>query len=369
MSDPKSTYGEPVEEPRPADDDVVGRAHDSLADAEAAKRDAAAAGDGETAASDSSAEPRQPAEVAVEPAAVNAPEPAHDSAVTDASASTPVDTDWFDRADAAERARIDAEDAARQGAAHAASADDPTPADPTPADPSRADPTPADVAAETAVVREPVAVTPSEPVPPVATTPAAAGAAPAAAQPIFVQAPEPPRPRGNRGAAGAIGLLAAVAFGVLYLAAWVALGFLGGTITASNIAQQVLGALTTAALWVPIVVFYIGFWLLGAVINRGRWGSWVIFGLFVGLVAYLGHILGQLFQAPFWTLTASEGSDLVRGQLLAPLAIAAFVIGRELTIWFGSWVAARGRRVTELNDEAQREYERTLEAGPQLSRV
>ena len=54
--------------------------------------------------------------------------------------------------------------------------------------------------------------------------------------------------------------------------------------------------------------------------------------------------------------------------MLAPLAIAAFIIGRELTIWFGAWAAARGERVTELNIEAQREYERTLEAGPQLVR-
>src|SRR5690606_41795509 len=95
-------------------------------------------------------------------------------------------------------------------------------------------------------------------------------------------------------------------------------------------------------------------------------GYWVIFGLIVGFIAYAGHLLGQLFQAPFWTLTASQGADLVAEQAFAPLAIAAFIIGRELTIWFGAWVAARGRRVTELNYEAQREYERTLEAGPQL---
>ena len=67
-------------------------------------------------------------------------------------------------------------------------------------------------------------------------------------------------------------------------------------------------------------------------------------------------------------LTASEGAQLIEDQLYAPLAIAAFVIGRELTIWFGAWAAARGKRVTELNVEAQREYERTLEAGPQLVR-
>src|SRR4051794_2665408 len=40
MSDPKSSYGEPVEEPTTVDDDVVVRAEEGLADAEAAKRDA-----------------------------------------------------------------------------------------------------------------------------------------------------------------------------------------------------------------------------------------------------------------------------------------------------------------------------------------
>ncbi|MDF2554827.1 MAG: hypothetical protein K0R60_722, partial [Microbacterium sp.] len=61
--------------------------------------------------------------------------------------------------------------------------------------------------------------------------------------------------------------------------------------------------------------------------------------------------------------------ELIEGQLFSPFAILAFVLGRELTIWFGAWVAKRGKRVTELNNEAQREYERTLEAGPQLVRA
>ncbi len=94
----------------------------------------------------------------------------------------------------------------------------------------------------------------------------------------------------------------------------------------------------------------------------------MVLGILVGLIAYAGHILGQLFEAPFWTLTAAQGSELVGEQLLAPLAIAAFVFARELTIWFGAWVARSGARKTELNAEAQREYERTLEAGPTLSR-
>ncbi|WP_309128415.1 ABC transporter [Microbacterium sp.] len=185
-----------------------------------------------------------------------------------------------------------------------------------------------------------------------------------APQPIFVQAPEPPRELGNRGAAGAIGLIAAIAFGILYLAAILGFGALSGDVTAENLGESALAPLTTWSFWVPVVVFFLAFWLLGAFINRGRWGKWVIFGLFVGAAAYGGHLLGQLFQEPFWRVTASESAELVNEQLLAPLAIAAFIFGRELTIWFGAWVARSGARKKALNAEAQAEYERTLEAGP-----
>ncbi len=309
MSDDKPTPGEPVEEPvgepvaeEPPVDDVVGSARESLADAEAA-------GSPETPASDQepAAEP-----VVVEPVVVESAPSVDEPAVVETVAAEPV-------------------------VVESAAAETAVPTE----------------AYEAAVVA--TAVTASEP-----------GVGAYGAQPIFVQAPEAPRPRGNRAAAGAIGLLAALSFGVLYLAVWVGLGLVDGSVTVSSIGTALLAALATWSLWVPVVVFFIAFWLLGAIINRGRWAAWVIFGLLVGAAAYGGHLLGQLFQAPFWTLTAQEGADLVEGQLLAPLAIAAFIIGRELTIWFGSWVAARGKRMTELNVEARREYERTLEAGPQL---
>jgi hypothetical protein len=193
-------------------------------------------------------------------------------------------------------------------------------------------------------------------------------AAAAQPQPIFVQAPEPPRDRGNRGTAGAIGLLATLVFAVLYLGTALGLRAIAGDVTGENIGEAAIAPLATWGYWTPVVVFFLGFWLLGAIINRGRWGLWVVFGIIVGLIAYAGHILGQLFEAPFWKLTASQGLDLVGEQLLAPLAIAAFVFARELTIWFGAWVARSGARKTELNAEAQREYERTLEAGPTLAR-
>lgn len=181
MSDPRT--GEPAEQPTPADeathvDDVVGRANEGLAEAEAASRDAVAPEELAAAHHDLSyIEAAGP-----EPEPVTEPEPA------------PVAT--------------------------AASAD------------------------ETASDRTAV-ITPSEPiVAPAAETAVAAPVEPAP-QPIFVQAPEAPRPRGNRGAAGAIGLLAALVFALLYLAASLGLGAAAGDVTTGTLVERLTDAVTS----------------------------------------------------------------------------------------------------------------------------
>ena len=322
MSDSKSSYGEPVEEPKPVDDVVV-RADESLAEAEAASRDAVA-----------------------EPAPAD--EPVHEAPAPVAEASAPEQTDE-EITDAA--AYMAAYRAASEEVKHAPESAVAAKAYETPA----ADP----YASEAYSVSPSEPVTASEPVAPTQSV---------APQPIFVQAPEAPRARGNRAAAGAIGLLAAISFAVLYLGAWLGVRLLTGDIEVDGIVDEITAAVTSWVFWVPTVFFFIGFWLLGAIINRGRWGHWVIFGLFVGVLSWFGFIVGLMFQEPFWMLTPTEGVELIRDNMFHPLAVVAFIIGRELTIWYGAWAAARGKRVTELNTEAMREYERTLEAGPQLYR-
>jgi hypothetical protein len=369
MSDPKSPVGEPVDEPtRP--DDVVGGVDDSLAAADAAGRDAVSSpSDAEPVdAEPMSAEPEpmsaepepEPMSAAPEPVGAEPeaepmgaePEPRHDDKAAQADEWNSA---WTDAGGEAPPAAASPQPVAER--VPDAVADEP----PVAVDESSDAATRAyDASDETPGPY----VAPSEPV----VAGSAVAATTVAPQPIFVQAPEAPTPKGNRAAAGAIGLLAALAFAVLYLATWLMVGAFEGDVTVANVASAALAALATWSFWVPVVVFFVGFWVLGAIINRGRWGAWVVFGLLVGFVAWGGHILGQLFQAPFWMITASEGAELVAEQTFAPLAIAAFIFGRELTIWFGAWVASRGARVTELNLEAQREYERTIEAGPQLVR-
>jgi len=369
MSDPEVPQPE-----KPTDvNDVVDSAKAGLEEAAAAGADVPAATNESTDSADSepAAETGEPdaAAPAVDPdlAAFEEMEQAHPGTFTSLPEGTPTAPDGI------------------------AGGETPTVATPTPADDNDAnandnDLKAAEIAAAAAagaainersniVAEEPTSVTsvydeprdaethvlPSEPV-------VAAAAAPAALQPIFVQAPEPPRDRGNRGTAGLIGLLATLVFAVLYLGVVLAVGAINGDVIAEEIGDAALAPLTTWGFWTPVVIFFISFWLLGAIINRGRWGLWVIFGLLVGVATYFGFILGQLFEAPFWMITAAQGAELVNEQLFSPLAIAAFVLGRELTIWFGAWVARSGARKSELNAEAQREYERTLEAGPTLPR-
>lgn len=200
---------------------------------------------------------------------------------------------------------------------------------------------------------EPPAVTASEPVAP----------APAP-QPVFVEAPEPPSKRGNRGAAGLIGLLAAIVFALLTFAVRIGFDALAGEVSFENLADASLAIVTSLTFWIPVIAFFLGFWVIGALINNGRWVAWVLLGFVVGLIAYAGHVLAPVIAGPFWWLTQSEGLALIEENLLTPFSIAAFIIGREVTVWFGGWAAKRGARMTTLNEEAQAEYERTLEAGP-----
>ncbi|MCR2793981.1 ABC transporter [Microbacterium sp. zg.Y625] len=362
MTDPK--YGEPVEEPTSVDD-VVGRAHEGLAEAEAAGRDATAEG-----------YPTDPASAPSASSAASVAEPTEAPTTRDPLSPDyePSDDDYaaagYDPAEPVVPVRdmTDAQPASSSGYAAATSpVYDVSEGASTERVATYDAPAATSGSAATDAYEPPAAVPYDSPVL-TRSEPTGGSAAPSAPQPIFVQAPEAPRLRGNRGAAGAIGLVAAVAFAVLYLAAWLGFGAIEGEVTSENLVDVTLATLATWAFWVPVVVFFLAFWLLGAVINRGRWGHWVIFGLLVGVASYGGHLLGQLFQAPFWLLSPSQAGQLVDEQLLVPLAATAFILGRELTIWFGAWVAARGRRVTELNAEAQREYERTLEAGPQLYR-
>ena len=295
----------------------------------------------------------------VEPAEVPPPEteptPHGDVAFTgtDADAAQSHDEDAAARLDAAvERANADAAASAPPVAA--------TDADAYP------EPVPADsVRRDTYVPAATVAAGTAAGAATLAPEPAPAPVSPTPPQAIYVQAPNPPKTRGNRGFGILVGLLATLAFAVLYagVAFLLISGFGAGRGDGVGVFTEFLAR---PVFWVPIAAFFLAFALLAAILNKAAWWTWAVFGLFVGVVVYFAYIGGALLTVEAWRLTFEEAQDFIAQRWLDPFAIAALIIARELPIWFGGWVAAHGRTVAERNREAREEYDRQIAAGPQV---
>ncbi|MRG60190.1 hypothetical protein GE115_09965 [Agromyces sp. CFH 90414] len=181
-------------------------------------------------------------------------------------------------------------------------------------------------------------------------------------QTIYVQAPERPKRQGNRGFGVLVALIGTVIFALLYAGA-AYLVFLGQSGAESS--ELIVEFVSRPIYWVPIVAFFIGFALLAAIVNRGPWWTYAVFGLLVGVFVYFSYLGGALLTVEAWTLTPEQAVDFIDERWLDPFAVLAGVIAREIPIWLGGWIAARGRTVVERNRLADEEYERQLAAGPQ----
>ena len=188
-------------------------------------------------------------------------------------------------------------------------------------------------------------------------------AALAAPQTIYVQAPTPPKARGNRGFGVLVALVAAVVFALLY--AGISYLVLLAQTDPQQAASVFLQFVAQPVYWVPVIATFVGFTLLAVIVNRGPWWQYAVFGLLVGVFVYLSYIGAALLTVQAWTMTIDQANDFIRARWLDPFALIAGILAREITIWLGGWVASRGRGVTERNRLAREAYDRELAAGPQ----
>jgi hypothetical protein len=246
-----------------------------------------------------------------------------------------------------------------------------------PSDPKPVDPTPADVAVEEPAVAKPVdePVVVEKPKParkpkvdkvdePVAASAtgevAPADSAFAGREVVYVQAPIPPKLRGNRGVGSLLAVLGAVLFAALFgVAVIIAFFFRGDAAPLSTFALFI----QNAAFWVPVLVFLVAFVLLVLIVNRAGWAAHVFGSLVVALVTYFGSI-GLLLLIGNISAAATGGGTPTFGSLaLNPFVIIAALVAREVSIWIGLAISARGRRVKaknlELVDEWEQEHAET----------
>ncbi|PPL20049.1 hypothetical protein [Microterricola pindariensis] len=189
----------------------------------------------------------------------------------------------------------------------------------------------------------------------------------AAGQPIFVQAPIPPSPKGNRGAGILIGLLATLAFAILYAGSTFLIS-LSQNPSVEKAGESFALFVSAPVFYIPVLFFFGAFALLAAIVNRGGWWAYVLGGFAVAVIVYFSFIGGSLLTVRAWELTPGQAGQFIAGQWLNPVAIVAAIAAREVPIWFGAWIAARGRKVTARNLAVRQEYDRVLAEGPTLTR-
>jgi uncharacterized integral membrane protein len=213
-----------------------------------------------------------------------------------------------------------------------------TPVDVTPAAPTEAEPVYATSdpgAVETTATAQPV----SEPVPVAQSQ-----------HVVYVEAPRPPAKKGNRGFGVLLAIVSAVIYAVLFALITV-------IVDVANSTAVDFTFISTADFWVPVLVFLIGFIILVLIVNRAGWIAHVIGSLFVGAFVFFASSAAiLLFHLS--EFTPAQAGAAYHSVLFSPVAIVAALLAREVSLWMGAAIAARGRRVKVRNVEARETYER-----------
>lgn len=174
-------------------------------------------------------------------------------------------------------------------------------------------------------------------------------------QTVYVTAPQPPRRKGNRGLGSLFAILATLVFAAVY-AGLTALLIL--FVKPDGLGDAIGEFLTGPLFYVPVLVFLVAMVLWALLANRASWWAWVLGSLIIAAVVYFATIGVLLLMAGGFGLTGSQAAGLFTGFALNPAVVIAALLAREVSVWSGAAISARGRKVRERNYEAWQEFER-----------
>lgn len=235
-----------------------------------------------------------------------------------------------------------------------------------------------DVAPEASAPRTQLADTPVEPTDstetaapapavPAPTPVAAASAEPASAErtaaypgATYLNAPTPPRKRGNRGLGILIAVLGAVVFGVANAAA--TFGILSVRYGGAQARTYLTSYLEGWEFWIPLAVFLAAFIALVAIVNRGRWWAYILGSMFVAALVFAAYFAAALVTSQVWDRTPAQfrtfsGDFFLTNIPYLLVAVAATFIALEIVIWLGAWIAFHGQHAKRRYIEAKAAYD------------
>lgn len=176
---------------------------------------------------------------------------------------------------------------------------------------------------------------------------------------LYMQTPMPPEIKGNRGAGVLIALLGTLGFAGIYagvIALWLA-----PVLAPSQFVDGLLDYVLSWGYIAAVVAFLIGLVVLVLIVGRAGWWAYVLGGFLVGVLVWLAATAGYAASAEgVRALFERAPLSLAEAFGLAAPAIAAGIVAREATVWFGAWIGSRGRRIKRRNAEALAEYEAAL---------
>ena len=172
-------------------------------------------------------------------------------------------------------------------------------------------------------------------------------------QVIYVEAPKPFVAKGNRLFGVIIALLATVIFAALFA--------LIDIIVAGVNHPVDLSFISTLDFYAPVIMFAIGFIILVLIVNRAGWAAHVIGSIFVGLVIFFGAT-GLILLLHINQISSNEVGQAFSQVLFSSGLIIAALLGREVSLWMGLAIAARGRKVRLRNVEARMLYDQEIAA-------
>lgn len=169
-------------------------------------------------------------------------------------------------------------------------------------------------------------------------------------QPAEEAAPAAPKREGNRLAGTAWALLAAGLFQVVYL------GLIAGFIAVLGgpeiVVRQMPQYFATPFAWLPVLFFFLLFELTVLVFNRAGRFLYVVASLVVGVLVY---VLSVLLISLLLRGDIGDRATLEQA-FLNPLFVLTGLAAREVMLWTGVAIGARGTRVRRRNRAAQQAY-------------
>ncbi len=171
---------------------------------------------------------------------------------------------------------------------------------------------------------------------------------------VYVEAPRPPAKKGNR----VIGSLLAIASAVVFAAVYAVILYLVGIVNHGSANFDFVGQID---FWVPVAAFAVGFIILVLIVNRAGWAAHVIGSLFVGVFVYFATA-GGLLLIHATTVPSDEVGVAFKTALFSAVSISAALLAREVSLWVGFAIAARGRRVKARNVETREAYDQQVAA-------